>query len=493
MSKSKKTHFHKTKIIATYGPACSDENMLVKMIELGVDVFRFNFSHGEHAVHQEGFRKIKELNIKNKTKIAILSDIQGPKIRVGEVAGGQVMLNQGSRIVATSVKQVSTAEKFYISYERLAQDLKINEVILIDDGKLRLKVVDKLNEEELLLEVIEGGMMNSKKGVNMPDTNTTVPSITEKDYRDIAFAIENRTNWLALSFVRKAEDVLALKEILGEKNAYIKVIAKIEKPEAVKNIDSIIDAADGIMIARGDLAIEIPMEMVPLVQKKIIQKCNEKGKPVVIATQMMESMTERSSPTRAEITDVANGVLDGADALMLSGETSVGKYPDKVIETMSKIIQNVEDETNLYNKSREAMAGSLDFIPDAVCHNAVTLAQELKATAILSMTRSGYTAFKISSFRPKANVYIFTDNKPLLYSFSLVWGVRGFYYEGFEGTDQTINDVIEILKREGLVKPGEIVINTASMPLSEKAKTNTIKVSVVKDTTETKELIYDNI
>ena len=484
---------HKTKIIATYGPACSDESMMLRMMSHGVTVFRFNFSHGEHDFHQQGFRKIKELNKRNKTKIAILSDIQGPKIRVGEVENGKIQLINGAKIIATSVKQISTKEKIFISYERLVQDLKIDENILIDDGKLRLKVLRKLNETELELLVVEGGELGSKKGVNMPETETTVPCITEKDYKDIEFAIENRTNWIALSFVRKAEDVMELKKILGSKNAFIKVIAKIEKPEAIKNIDAIIDAADGIMIARGDLAIEIPMETVPLLQKKIIQKCIEKGKPVVIATQMMESMTERSSPTRAEITDVANGVLDGADALMLSGETSVGKFPDKVIETMSKIISNVEEGSNLYNKIHLADKGSYDFVADAVCNNAVKIAHELNATAILGMTRSGYTAFKISSFRPKANVFIFTDNKPLLYTFSLIWGVRGFYYEGFEGTDQTINDVIEILKREKLISEGDIVINTASMPLFEKSKTNTIKVTVVKNTITDKEIVYDNI
>lgn len=490
---NKLLYTHKTKIIATYGPACSDESMMMRLIEYGVDVFRFNFSHGEHSFHKAGFQKIKELNIRNRSKIAILADIQGPKIRVGEVENGKVFLENGAIVIATSIKQLSTASKIFISYERLAQDLKENENILVDDGKLKLRVLRKLNEHEVELLVVEGGELSSKKGVNMPETETTVASITEKDFLDIQFAIENRANWIALSFVRKAEDVYQLKKILGQKNDYIKVIAKIEKPEAIKNIEEIIEAADGIMIARGDLAIEIPMETVPLLQKKIIQQCNAKGKPVVIATQMMESMTERSSPTRAEITDVANGVLDGADALMLSGETSVGKFPDKVIETMSKIITNVEDGADLYNKTHRADVNSADFVPDAVCNNAVKIAAELGATAILGMTRSGYTAFKISSFRPKANVFIFTDNKPLLYTFSLIWGVRGFYYEGFEGTDQTINDVIEILKRERLVKEGEIVVNTASMPLFEKSKTNTIKVSVVKGLDNRKELVYDNI
>jgi pyruvate kinase len=321
-----------------------------------------------------------------------------------------------------------------------------------------------------------------------------VPSITEKDWADINFAIENRANWIALSFVRTAEDVIRLKQHLGEKSEYIKIIAKIEKPEAIINIDAIIEAADGIMIARGDLAIEIPMERVPLIQKDIIKRCNKAGKPVVVATQMMESMTTLSTPTRAEITDVANGVLDGADALMLSGETSVGKFPTKVIETMSKIIANVEDTDIIYNNQQwgtEAL--SENAIPDAICYQAVKIANDIQAKGIMGMTRSGYTAFRVSSYRPKAGIFIFTDNKPLLYTFSLIWGVIGFFYEGFEGTNETIDDTIQILKNEGIVSTGDIVINTASMPLNEKAKTNTLKVSVVKDSYSKTDIVYDNI
>jgi pyruvate kinase len=489
-----KMEFNKTKIIATYGPACSDESVMGAMIDAGVDVFRFNFSHGDHEFHREGFAKIKTYNKLHKTKIAILADIQGPKIRVGEVENNGIELIEGAKIKATSVKQITTKDLIYISYEHLAQDVKVGENLLMDDGKMKCQVVEILNDKEILLQVIEGGILSSKKGVNMPETNTTVPSITPKDWEDLKFAVENRANWIALSFVRTAQDVITLKEWLGEKSEYTKIIAKIEKPEAVENIDSIIEVSDAIMVARGDLAIEIPMERVPLVQKSIAKKCNKVGKPVVIATQMMESMTTFSTPTRAEITDVANGVIDGADALMLSGETSVGKHPVKVIETMSKIISNVENADIIYNKKKlKTDPKSESYIPDSVCFNSVRLAEELNAKAILGMTRSGYTAFRVSSFRPKAGIYIFTDNKPLLYTFSLIWGVKGFFYEGFEGTDETINDTIEILKREKRVAPGDIVINTASMPLYEKSKTNTLKVTVVKEDSNEKELVYDNI
>lgn len=487
--------YNKTKIIATYGPACSSAEVLHDMIQEGVDVFRFNFSHGDYDFHREGFNSIKAINKRDKSKVAILADIQGPKIRVGMVEFDSLELAEGDEIIVTSIPQVSNKDKVYISYDRLAQDLKVGETILMDDGKLKLRTVEIIDEHDVKMVVIDGGILSSKKGVNMPDTVTTVPSITEKDWSDIKFAVENRANWIALSFVRKPEDVLELKNWLGERNAYIKIIAKIEKPEAVTNIDAIIDVSDGIMVARGDLAVEVPMEKVPLIQKSIARKCNEKGKPVIIATQMMDSMTIRSTPTRAEITDVANAVIDGADALMLSGETSVGKFPVKTIETMTKIITNVENSDIIYHNKKYVPSEILDeLIPDSICFNAVKLSEDLHAKAILGMTRSGYTAFRVSSYRPKANLYIFTDNKPLLYTFSLIWGVRGFYYEGFEGTDKTINDIIEILKHEKLVCKGDIVINTASMPLQDKGKTNTIKVTLVKDMEEhLSNIVYDNI
>lgn len=471
---------NKTKIIATYGPACESDDVFVNMIKNGVDVFRFNFSHGDYEFHLKGFQKVKEFNKKNGSHIAILADLQGPKIRVGEVENGSIQLEVGHQLFVSNIKQISTSEKLYVSYERLGVDVNIGEDILVDDGKIRLQVLSLIDENTIKVIVLEGGELKSKKGVNFPHTRTTIESLTAKDRQDLEFAINNRANWIALSFVRKAEDVLEVKKVFGESWLHLKVISKIEKPEAIENLDSILEVSDGIMVARGDLAIEVPLEKVPLLQKEIVKKCNQLGKPVIVATQMMESMTERSFPTRAEISDVANAVLDGADALMLSGETSVGLYPVKVIETMSKIIEQVEANSEIYNAvSYVNDELSPDYIPDAVCHTAVTLADDLKAKAIIGITRSGYTGFRVSSYRPKSKIYIFSDNKPLLYTMSLIWGVKGFYYEGFEGTDQTIKDVIQILKDKKLLKKSDIVINTASMPFNERSKTNTVKVTVV--------------
>jgi len=471
---------NKTKIIATYGPACESDDVFVNMIKNGVDVFRFNFSHGDYEFHLKGFQKVKEFNKKHGTHIAILADLQGPKIRIGEVENGSIQLEVGHQLFVSNIKQISTSEKLYVSYERLGTDVNIGEDILVDDGKIRLQVLSLIDENTIKVIVLEGGELKSKKGVNFPHTRTTIESLTAKDRQDLEFAINNRANWIALSFVRKAEDVLEVKKVFGESWLHLKVISKIEKPEAIENLDSILEVSDGIMVARGDLAIEVPLEKVPLLQKEIVKKCNQLGKPVIVATQMMESMTERSFPTRAEISDVANAVLDGADALMLSGETSVGLYPVKVIETMSKIIEQVEANSEIYNAvSYVNDELSPDYIPDAVCHTAVTLADDLKAKAIIGITRSGYTGFRVSSYRPKSKIYIFSDNKPLLYTMSLIWGVKGFYYEGFEGTDQTIKDVIQILKDKKLLKKSDIVINTASMPFNERSKTNTVKVTVV--------------
>ena len=471
---------NKTKIIATYGPACASDEVFGNMIKNGVDVFRFNFSHGDYDFHLKGFQKVKDFNKQHGTHIAILADLQGPKIRIGEVENGSILLVTGHQLLVTNQKQISTLEKLYVSYDRLGEDVNVGEDILVDDGKICLQVLSVIDDQTIKVIVLEGGELKSKKGVNFPHTKTTIESLTAKDRQDLEFAINNRANWIALSFVRKAEDVLEVKKVFGEAWLHLKVISKIEKPEAITNLDSILEVSDGIMVARGDLAIEVPLERVPLLQKEIVKKCNKLGKPVIVATQMMESMTERSFPTRAEISDVANAVLDGADALMLSGETSVGSFPVKVIETMSKIIEQVETNSDIYNTmSYVSDTDNADFIPDAVCHSAVTLAEDLHAKAIIGITRSGYTGFRVSSFRPKSKIYIFSDNKPLLYTMSLIWGVKGFYYEGFEGTDQTIKDVIRILKDNKLVKKNDLVINTASMPFNEKSKTNTVKVTLV--------------
>lgn len=475
-------NYNKTKIIATYGPSTSDAKTIESMVKLGVDVFRFNFSHGDHAFHLDGMKKVVEFNRKHGTHIATLADLQGPKNRVGEVENDSVMLHNDSEFILTSIKQISNANKVYVSYDEIGNDVKVGEDILIDDGKIRITTIEIIDKDSIKVKVIDGGELKPKKGVNFPNTDTSVSSITEKDKKDLQFALDNGANWIALSFVRNADDIRLLKSLIGEKmKEYTKIIAKIEKPEAIKNIDEIIAEADAIMVARGDLAIEIPFQKVPVLQKEIVEKCNIKGKPVVVATQIMESMTTNSFPTRAEISDAANAVMDGADALMLSGETSIGTNPEKVIETISQIIHNVENQSDIYyTHPYKSPKTNPDYASDAVCYTATFLADSLKAKAIVGMTRSGYTGFRISSYRPKSRVFIFSDNRPLLYTMNLIWGVKGLYYDGFGGTDQTIQDVIDILEEKKLVAKGDIVINTASMPFSERSKTNTVKVTVVK-------------
>lgn len=470
------TAINKAKIIATYGPSIETKEIIIKLIKSGVDVIRFNFSHGDHEFHKKGFDLIKGLNKEHKLNIAILADLQGPKIRIGEV-DGEIFLEEKKTISITDQKQLSTADELFVSYKGLYKDVSKGERILINDGNIELRVISTF-DKKVQAEVIFGGVLTSKKGVNLPDTNLTTPTLTEKDHSDLQFAIENEANWVALSFVRKAADIQEVIDIIGEeKHSYMKVIAKIEKPEALKNIDNIIDKTDAIMIARGDLGVEIPAEKLPLWQKKIIKKCIKRAKPVVVATQMMESMIVNPVATRAEINDVANAILDGADAVMLSGETSIGKHPIKVVKKMQKILTNIEKAKFIYDKKLVADKSSKTWVSDAICFNACKIAKEIKAKAIIGMTKSGYTAFKLSSYRPKANIFIFTENIKLLPTLNLFWGIRAYHYNEFVGTNQTIDDVIEILKKKNLVKEGNLIVNTVTMPLSAHGRTNALKVS----------------
>jgi pyruvate kinase len=475
-----KININKTKIIATYGPSCADKNILLEMVKGGVDVFRFNFSHGTYDDHLAGFKMVKQLSTELDLNIGILADLQGPKIRLGKVRDNHEVLEAGQIVEITNVPSESTFKRLYVSYAALPQETNPGESILIDDGKIELKVIETNNVDLVKARVITGGKISSNKGVNLPDTKTTVPALTPKDRKDLDFAIANGANWIALSFVRSPRDVRELKEIVGAKNSYLKVMAKIEKPEALKEIDDIIKAADGIMIARGDLAVEVPQERMPLIQKDIIKRCIKLNKPVVVATQMMESMVENPNPTRAEITDVANAVIDGTDAVMLSGETSTGKHPVKVIQVMEKILRNIETSPIIYDKELKADKSSPTFISDAICYNAARISGDLNAKAIIGMTFSGYTSFILSSYRPKALIFIFTENRDLLNALSICWGVRAFYYSNFIGTDSTIRDVTRILKEKELIKTGDIIINTGSMPLASKGKTNMVKVTVVE-------------
>jgi pyruvate kinase len=475
-----KIRVNKTKIIATYGPAINDKKIMEEMVSFGVDVFRFNMSHGGHEEHTAGMNMVKELNKEHGLNIAILCDLQGPKIRLGLVRDNMEVLEQNQTVEITNEECVSTFKKLYINYKQLPREVEVGDSILIDDGRIQLKVLETNRKDKIQAKVVMGGKISNNKGVNLPDTKTSVPALTEKDKKDLNFALHSGANWIALSFVRSPKDVAELKEIIGKKNDYIKVMAKIEKPEALIELDGIIKAADGIMIARGDLAVEVPQERMPLIQKDIIIRCIRYAKPVVVATQMMESMIENSTPTRAEITDVANAVIDGTDAVMLSGETSVGKHPVQVIQVMEKILTNIEHANIIYDKELRAESTSETFVSDAICYNAARMSSELGAKAIVAMTFSGYTGFILSSYRPKADIFIFTENHDLLNSLSLCWGVRALYYDKFVGTDTSIRDVIRILKDKSLIKGGDLVVNIGSMPLANRGRANMVKVTRVE-------------
>ena len=474
-----KGKFNKTKIVATIGPATSSEEMLEKIILAGVDVCRLNFSHGAYELHQEVIDRVRSINQRLGCNVALLQDLQGPKLRIGKV-DGEFTLVEGNSILVTTEEQISTPEVLYVSYKRLVQDCKPGERILLNDGKVALEFTEKLNDTTLKAKVVAGGPLSSNKGFNLPDSSLTVPSLTKKDLADLEYGLSQELDWVALSFVRTADDIVELKRLIAEKGTHTKVIAKIEKPEAVKNIDEIIKVSDGIMVARGDLGVEVPLQRVPLIQKTIVEKCLAAAKPCIIATQMMETMITDSMPTRAEINDVANAVLDGADALMLSAETSVGKYPLRVIEVMSSIIADIETDRRTYYKGVKPTQDSPSFASDEICFTAVRMSDHLNAKAIVAMTKSGFTGFRVASYRPEANVFIFTDNKHLLATLNLVWGVRGFYYDKFVSTDDTFQDVVDTLKAEGMVQQGEYVINCASMPIHKKQRTNTIKVTFVE-------------
>ena len=469
-----------TKIIATLGPASTSEENLEALIKEGVAIFRLNFSHGNHQDHKSSIDKIILLNEKLGTHVGILADLQGPKLRIGQIENNALLLKEGDIITITNEECIGTIEKIYMSYDSFADDLKVGEMVLVDDGKLQFEVIEVIPEKDVVrLKCIFGGVLSSNKGVNLPDTEVKLPSLTEKDLEDLAFIVTQPVNWVALSFVRKAEDVEDLIHRIELAGHYAKVISKIEKPEAIKNIDAIIKASNGIMIARGDLGVEMPIEKLPTIQKMIVAKCIQRSRPVIVATQMMDSMITNPSPTRAEVTDVANAVLDGADAVMLSAETSVGKHPVKVVEAMNRIIAEAEQHYNFQIKKPLASDKSSTFISDVVCFNAAKTAEDISATAIIGLTVSGYTAFKTSCYRPKCPIYIFSNAVHMLGTLNLVWGVHCYYYNENRSTDETIDDLVQILKENKKVKLGDFVVNTGTMPLFKKGRTNMMKVTEV--------------
>ncbi|SDJ76590.1 pyruvate kinase [Catalinimonas alkaloidigena] len=474
--------FNKTKILATVGPASRERGVLQQLIEAGADVFRLNFSHGSHEDHRKVVENIRSLNEELGTYICILQDLQGPKIRTDEVENNGVELVPGELLTISTQKMVGNAQKVSTTYQSLPEDVHPGDTILIDDGNLELKVV-KVENREVVAKVIYGGILKSRKGINLPDTVVSAPSLTEKDYEDLLFGLEMDVDWVALSFVRKADDLREVKRIIAEKGKKTKVVAKIEKPQAVRNIDEIIEVADALMVARGDLGVEIPMEEVPLVQKTIVQKCNKAGKPVIIATQMMESMITNPRPTRAEANDVANAVMDGADAVMLSAETAAGSYPVRAVEAMRRVVARVEEECNdIYYKYHFDIEDNDDpelLASDSVIASACTLAQNTRAQAVCGITSSGFSAFRLIRHRPKADVFIFTRRRHLLTQLGLLWGVRTIFYESKDNTDQIIEDLKDILVEKGHLKKGDLFINTASVPLKEKRHANMVKLTVV--------------
>ncbi len=472
----------RTKIVATVGPACDTYDKLLELVKAGVNVFRLNFSHGGYDSKKQIIEYIREINKKEPYNIAILGDLQGPKLRVGELEGGSLELKEGDEIILTTEKITGNKDKIYVSYQNLATDVKPGERIFFDDGKMEVELKKVLNDKEVLIKVSLGGTLLPKKGVNLPDSELTMPSLTVKDIEDLEFIIDNDLDWVALSFVRKAVDITDLKKRIKAKNSKIKVIAKIEMPEALKNIRDIIVESDGIMVARGDLGVEVPVEQVPIIQKEIIRKCMHRAKPVIVATQMMESMMERTKPNRSEVTDVANAVLEGADAVMLSGETAMGHYPTLVVEMMSKIISEVENTVYDYNRDDilKPQPHSPSFLSDAICYSACKLAEDTHAKALIGMTQSGYTGFMLSSYRPKSLLYIFSKERTLINQLSLSWGVRAIYYAEEESLDDILSDEIEILKQRGFLKAGDVVVNTGSTPVDQHLPTNVIKVSKVE-------------
>ncbi len=470
---------NRTKIVATVGPACHSYEKLLELVKAGANVFRLNFSHGEYDNKKQVIEWVREINRAEDYNIAILGDLQGPKLRVGELENGKLELKEGADIILTTEKMVGTTEKIYVSYPNLTKDVKVGERIFLDDGKMEVTVKEILNEKEVKISVTLGGVLFPKKGVNLPDSALTMPSLTEKDIADLEFIIDQDLDWVALSFVRKAKDIIDLKKRIKVRNSKIKVISKVEMPEAIKNIREIILESDGIMIARGDLGVEVPVEKVPLLQKEIILKCMHRAKPVIVATQMMESMMERTKPNRSEVTDVANAVLEGADAVMLSGETAMGDYPKLVVEMMSKIIQEVENSVYDYDRDDilTPQPHSPSFLSDALCYSACHLAKEIGANALIGMTQSGYTAFMLSSYRPKAPLYIFSKERSLLNQLSLSWGVKAMFYNEEISLDAIFLDQINILKSKGYIQSGDIVVNTGSTPIELHLPTNILKVT----------------
>ncbi len=473
-------HIKKTKIVATLGPSTESVKTLEGMMKNGVNVFRVNFSHAKHEEVEKRIKTIRETAKKLDLNIGILGDLQGPKLRVG-VMKEEVVVSKGDQITfATGKAFQGTAERVYMNYEQFPKDVKAKERILLDDGKLIFEVVSTNKKDEVVAKVVQGGPLRSRKGVNLPNTSISLPALTEKDVKDAIFACQQQVDWIALSFVRHAKDLQVLQNLIKKHSDHkIPIVAKIEKPEGVANIDEIVRNCDGLMVARGDLGVEVPAHEVPLIQKRLVNRAKQARIPVIIATQMMETMIDSLTPTRAEVNDVANSVMDGADAVMLSGETSVGKYPVDVIKKMAQIVMSVEDSELIRVPEDPPTIVTDRYITKSICYHAALTADEIGASAICTLTNSGYTPFQISAWRPKVNILAFSSNRRILNQLSLLWGVQAFYYDKFVSTDDTIRDVNTMAKTKKYVKKGEFIVNLAAMPVEKKGKVNTLRISQI--------------
>ena len=470
----------KTKIVATLGPSTDTPQIIEKMILEGVDVFRINFSHAEHSEVKNRIKMIREISEKTQSNTSILADLQGPKLRIGKVKEG-VRVEPGDLVTFQNGENfLGNKKKVHMNYKNFSRDVKPGERVLLDDGKLIFEIVSTDKKSKVEAKVIQGGSLKSKKGVNLPNTALSLPALTSKDIIDAEFAIKQNVDWIALSFVRNSNDILDLKKLIEQHADFkIPIIAKIEKPEGIENIDKIISYCDGLMVARGDLGVEIPPAEVPLIQKELVIRAKKARIPVIIATQMMESMIDSLTATRAEVNDVANSVMDGADAVMLSGETSVGKYPVEVVQTISSIIHSVEDSELISVPQKPPNIRTLRFITKSICYHAVQIANDVMAKAICTLTNSGYTAFQVSAWRPNSHILVFTSNKRILTQLNLVWGVKAFFYDSFESTDKTVEQINEIATNRGYVNKGDLLVNLTAMPIIEKGMVNTLRVSSV--------------
>ena len=470
----------KTKIIATLGPASSSVDVMEKMILEGVDVFRINFSHSDYDDASKTISLIRKLSNKLKIHVSILADLQGPKLRIGEIEDNSEV-KEGQVVTFSSEKYfIGNSQKAYMAYEKFASDVSVGEIILLDDGKLIFKILSTDNKYLVTAKAIQGGPLKSNKGVNLPNTKISLPALTKKDIEDAIFAIKQNVDWIALSFVRKKEDLIELRNLIENHSDHkIPIISKIEKPEALKNISEIIKNSDGLMVARGDLGVELPAAEVPLIQKQLVLKAKHARIPIIIATQMMETMISSRTATRAEVNDVANSVMDGADAVMLSAETSVGKFPIEVIKSMTSILMSVEGSDLIKVPNLPPEIKTKRYITKSICYHAAIMANEINAKAICTLTNSGYTAFQISAWRPKSNILVFTSNKRILSQLNLLWGVKSFFYNEHESTDKTVQQINEMAKKFDYVSKGDFLINLTAMPVKSKGMVNTLRISEI--------------